>query len=110
MVARDELNNSVFSIVADKVTNSDSAPPRWLKSPERFTPLMRRSNTVKFKYIYNTDFPIPKNAAAEVFYYDIFSNGRVFVNFSLRPQACRLGFIQQNDLCVCDKNKTGILG
>ncbi|XP_028404441.1 uncharacterized protein LOC114527054 [Dendronephthya gigantea] len=110
MVARDELNNSVFSIVADKVSNSDSSQSRWLQSPETFTPLSRASNTVKFKYTYNSSFEIPMNTAAEVYYYDIFSNGRVFVHFSLRPQACRPGFVQENELCVCDKNKTGILG
>ena len=110
MVARDELNNSVFSALADQVAYSDDTLSPWLQSSDIYTPILPGGNTIKFKYTYNPNFPIPMNAAAEVYYFDMFSNGRAFVNFSLRPQACRLGFIQQNDLCVCDKNKTGILG
>ena len=112
IVAKDELNNSVFTVISDKVLSSDNTmQPPWLRSPETFTTIGAQSSTIRFKYTYNNpDLAIPINATANVFYYDLFTIGRVFANFTLIPEACRPGFVQQGDSCVCDKNKNGILG
>ena len=84
---------------------------RWLRSRGKFSTISAQSSTVRFKYTYNNpDLAIPINATANVFYYDLFTSGRVFAKFTLIPEGCRPGFVQHGDSCVCDKNKTGILG
>ena len=114
IIAKDELNNSMFTVISDKIVNSNARngtmQPLWLKSSETFTTTSAQSSAVRFKYTYNRNFSIPINATADVYYYDLFTVGRVFTHFTLNPQACWPGFVQQGDTCVCDKNKTGILG
>lgn len=111
IVAKDELNNSMFTVISDKVVSSDGTmQPLWLRSPETFTTIGAQSTTVRFKYTYDYHFGMPINATANIFYYDLFTIGRVFANFTLIPEACRPGFVQQGDSCVCDKDQTGILG
>ncbi|CAB3994560.1 Hypothetical predicted protein [Paramuricea clavata] len=105
IIAKDELNNSVFTVIADKLPSLS-----WLSSPESFTAIQPHGSKVRFKYTYNADFVIPINQTIDVYYYDLFSVGRVSKRFTLRPQPCRPGFVQKNGSCVCDRSKTGILG
>ena len=107
IVARDELNNPVFTVIADRVVNSNKTPRgSWFNSPPRFMAIEPNNGTVGFKYFYNGK---QGNETADVYYSDVFSNGRVFTNFTLRPQPCHPGFVHLGDRCVCE-NKTGILG
>ena len=105
IIAKDELNNSVFTVIADKLPSLS-----WLSSPESFTAIQPHGSKVRFKYTYNAEFVIPINQTIDVYYYDLFSIGRVSKRFTLRPQPCRPGFVQKNGSCVCDRSKTGILG
>ena len=114
IIAKDELNNSVFTIIADKILNiRNGRSPSWLKSPTTFTAIGENNDEfskVRFKYSYSKNNSVSPNTTTSVIYYDLFSNGRVFTQFTLRAHACRPGFVQQGDTCVCDKSKTGILG
>jgi hypothetical protein len=108
IIAKDELDNSVFTIISDQVTDPRNPSHNWLKSSPKFTSIFPDNGTVKFMYTYNGK--AVANKTADVYYFDIFSNGRVFTHFTLRSRPCRPGFIQQGHSCVCDKTKTGILG
>ena len=114
IIAKDELNNPVFTIIGDKILNIYNVKsPSWLKAPTTFTAIGKNNEEfgkVQFKYSYSKNNSVLPNTTASVFYYDVLSNGRVFTQFTLRAHACRPGFVQQGDTCVCDKSKTGILG
>ena len=98
-------------MIADKVANSDGTVVRWLNSKETFFAIQpHQENKVLFKYTYNPNIELPLNSTADVYYYDMFSIGRVFTHFTLRPQPCRPGFIQHKEACVCDDSNTGVMG
>ena len=97
----------MFTIISDQVANSHDSSRSWFKSPAKFTAIYPNNDTVRFKYTYNGK--PHNNETADVYYFDLFSNGRVFTHFTLRSVPCRPGFVQNDDSCICDK-KPGILG
>ena len=106
ITAKDELGNSVFTVISDLVTPHNSNRT-WFKSPGKLKAISPNNSAVKFKYTYNGK--PHNNETADVYYFDLSFNGGAFTHFTLRSLPCRPGFVQRHDSCICD-TKPEILG
>lgn len=110
IVAKDELNNSVFTIIAGPLFVDGRVTKDGLDSPTIYTAIDPHHSKVEVTFSYNTNVDKPVNASYNAYYAVLFSFGTVFTNFTLRPQPCRPGFVLRDGKCVCDETKTEILG
>ena len=112
ITAKDELNNSVFTLTTSTIANNmHTSNMQWLNLDQEFYVIHpNKSNKVEVQYSLKSSGKNATNRTTKAYLLDLPSNSRMDLEFAISYADCHPGFVLNGKKCDCDKNRTGIIG